>query len=190
MTSKWVLRELPLFMILAATAACSSLPTGPRDLLDERTGITFSVVGAPIDFEHEAKGGSAHDLLTLVATQKDDDGKYTSLILLYRWAVYFGAAPFSSEAGAGELLIDADGRSIGLHPLQHLPAGLPAPKDLFVPDTTEGAMRAYVTDLETMRLIATSHQLTVRLPNESPGSFTVWHDGRPALQQFLTSAPK
>jgi hypothetical protein len=190
MTIRCALTGTLSLAILAAMSACTSLPTGPRDLLDERTGITFSVVGAPIDFEHEAKGGSAHDLLTLVATRTDDDGKYTSLLLLYRWAVYFGAAPFSSEAGSGELLIDADGRSIELHPLQHLPAGLPAPKDLFVPDTTEGAMRAYVTDLETMRLIATSHQLTVRLPNESPGSFTVWHDGRPALQQFLTSAPK
>jgi hypothetical protein len=191
MTIKCALRGFLSLAILAALSACTSVPSGPRDLLDERTGITISVVGAPIDFEHEAKGGSAHDLLTLVAAQKDDDGKYTWLILLYRWSVFYGAAPFSSAAGSGELLIDADGRSIELQPLPHLPAGLPAPKDLFVPDTTEGALRAYGTDLETMRLIASSHELTVRLPQESPiGSYTVWHDGRPALEQFLTAAPK
>ena len=54
------------------------------------------------------------------------------------------------------------------------------------PEIAESAMRAYVTDLETMRLISTAHQLTVRLPKESPiGSFTVWHDGRSALGQFV-----
>jgi hypothetical protein len=186
MTSKWVLREWPLFMILAATAACSSLPPSPRDLLDDHTGITLSVVGAPIDFEHEANGAAAHDYLTLVATQQDDDGKYTALILLYRWSVFYGAAPFGTQGGAGDALIDADGHSIDLRPLPRLPPGLPKPKDLFVPDTTESAMRAYVTDLQTLRLIATSHELTVRLPKESPvGSFILWHDGRPALEQFV-----
>jgi hypothetical protein len=186
MAIKCVLRGFLLFTILAATAACSSLPPGPRDLLDDRTGITVSVVGAPIEFAHESNGGSAHDFLTLVATQRDDDGRYTALLLLYRWSVFYGAAPFAPEAGSGELLIDVDGHSIDLQPLPRLPVGLPRPEDLFVPDTTEGAMRAYVTDLETMRLIATSHELTVRLPKESPiGSFMLWQDGRPALEQFV-----
>jgi hypothetical protein len=183
---KCVFRGFLLFTILAAMAACSSLPSSPRDLLDDRTGITVSVVGAPIELEHEANGGSAHDYLTLVATQQDDDGKYTTLLLLYRWSVFYGAAPLAAEEGGGELLIDVDGHSIDLQPLPRLPLGLPKPQDLFVPDTTEGAMRAYVTDLETMRLIATSHELTVRLPKESPvGSFILWHDGRPALEQFF-----
>jgi hypothetical protein len=179
-------RGILSFTILAAMAACSSLPPSPRDVLDDRTGITVSVVGAPIDLEHEPNGAAAHDFLTLVAIQKDDDGKYTALILLYRWAVYYGGAPFAPGAGSGELLIAVDGHSIDLQPLPRLPDGLPGPKDLFVPDTTQSAMRAYVTDLETMRLISTSHELIVRLPKESPiGSFTVWHDGRPALAQFV-----
>jgi hypothetical protein len=173
-------------MVLAATAACTMMPAAPRDLLDDRTGITVSVVGAPIEFEHELTGVSTHDLLTLIATQRDEDGKYSTVILLYRWSVFFGAAPFTTEAGAGELQIDVDGHSIDLQPLPRLPPGLPRAKDLFVPDTTEGAMRAYVTDLDTLRLIAASHELTVRLPKESPiGSYTVWHDGRPALAQFV-----
>jgi hypothetical protein len=173
-------------IILAALTACAAVPSGPRDLLDERTGITVSVVGAPIELVREPNGAPAHDFLTLVALQKDDAGKHTALILLYRWAVYNGGAPFGPGAGTGELLIDVDGHSIDLQPLPRLPVGLPGPKDLFVPDTTESAMRAYVTDLETMRLIATSHELTVRLPKESPiGSFTLWHDGRPELAQFV-----
>src|ERR1700733_12681104 len=155
MVIKCFLRGFLLFTLLAATAACSSLPTGPRDLFDERTGVTTSLVGAPLEFDHESNGATAHDSLT-------------------------------PEAGSGELLIDVDGRSIDLQPLPRLPVGLPQPKDLFVPDTTDGAMRAYVTDLETLRLIATSHELTVRLPKESPiGSYTVWHDGRAALGEFV-----
>lgn len=181
-----ILRVFLPCVILAATAACSSLPTSPRDLLDERTGITMSVVGAPIEFDHEPNGGSAHDYLTLIAAQEDDDGKHTTLIVLYRWSVFYGAAPFVPEAGSGELLIDVDGHSIDLQPQPHLPAGLPQARDLFVPDTSEGSTRVYVTDLETLRLIAASHQLTVRLPKESPiGSFTLWHDGRAALGQFV-----
>jgi hypothetical protein len=179
-------------LILSAIAACATAPPGPRDLLDEGTGITVSVVGAPIDFEHEPTGASAHDYLTLVATQRDEDGKIAAYLLLYRWAVYYGGAPFGSGAESGELLIDADGHSIDLKPLTQLPAGLPKAKDLFVPDTSGSAMRAYATDLETLRLISTSHELSVRLPRETPvGSFTVWHDGRPALAQFVKhlSAP-
>jgi hypothetical protein len=186
MAIECALRGFLSFTILAAMAACSSLPSNPRDLLDERTGITVSVVGAPIELEREPNGAVAHDFLTLVAIQKDDEGKHTALILLYRWAVYYGGSPFAPGAGSGELLIDVDGHSIDLQPLAQLPVGLPGPKDLFVPDTSQSAMRAYVTDLETMRLISTSHELIVRLPKESPtGSFMLWHDGRPALRQFV-----
>jgi hypothetical protein len=186
MTIKCAIRGFLLSAVLAATA-CSSLPPAPRDLLDDRTGITVSVVGAPIEFSHELDSVAAHDLLTLVAIQRDDDGKYTTLLLVYRWSVFFAPfAPVASEAASGKLVIDIDGHSIDLQPLPHLPRGLPQAKDLFVPDTKEGAMRAYDIDLETLKLIATSHELTVRLPKESPvGSYTVWHDGRPALGEFV-----
>jgi hypothetical protein len=186
MVVKCVLGGLLSVTILAVMAACSTLPTSPRDLVDDRTGITVSVVGAPIELEREPNGVAAHDFLTLVAIQRDDDGKYTALMLLYRWTVFYGGAPFGSGADSGELLIDVDGHQIDLQPLPQLPTGLPGPKDLFVPDMTESAMRAYATDLETLRLISTSHELIVRLPKETPnGSFTLWHDGRPALGQFV-----
>jgi hypothetical protein len=186
MVGKCALRGFLSFTFLAAMAACSSVPTSPSDLVDDRTGITVSVVGAPIELEPDSNGASPHDFLTLVAVQQDNDGKYTALMLLYRWANYYGGAAFAPGDGSGELLIDVDGHSIDLHPLPMLPIGLPRPKDLFVPDTSQAAMRAYVTDLETLRLISTSHELTLRLPKESPDvSFRVWHDGRPALGQFV-----
>ena len=172
--------------MLAAVVACSSLPQGPRDLLDERTGATVTVVGAPITFVRQPNGQPSKDFLTLVAIQKDDAGKYTQLLLLYRWSTYFVPVSSSPQDHGEELLIDIDGHSIELQPLHGLPAGLPRPKDLFVPETTEAAMRAYVTDLETMRLIATSHELTLRLPQESLNDqFLLWQDSRPALAQFV-----
>jgi len=186
MVIKPALRGFLWFTILAAMAGCSSLPTSPRDLVDDRTGITVSVVAAPIELEPESNSASAHDFLTLVAIQRDDNGNYTAMVLLYRWADYYGAAPLPPGGDSGELLIGVDGHSIDLHPLPRLPVDLPRPEDLFVPDKSESAMRAYVTDLETLRLISTSHELTLRLPKESPNvSFKLWHDGRPALGQFL-----
>jgi hypothetical protein len=195
MLTQRALKRFLSFAMLAAVAACSSLPPGPRDLLDEHTGATVTVVGAPITFAREPTGQSSahqsdlqssHDFLTLVAIQKDDDGKYSQALLLYRWSVFFGPPSSAPEESAEELIIEIDGRSIELQPLKQLPAGLPSPKDLYVPDTTEAAMHAYATDVETMRLIATSHALTVRLPGEPLGGpFALWRDGRPALAQFV-----
>jgi hypothetical protein len=195
MATRRTLRGFLSFTMLAAIAACSSVSPSPRDLLDEHTGVTVTVVGAPITFAgqpndqsstRQSDTQSSHDFLTLVAIQKDDDGKYSQALLLYRWSVFFGPPSSAPEESAGELILEIDGRSIELQPLKQLPAGLPSPKDLFVPDTTQAAMHAYTTDLETMRLIATSHELTVRLPEESlSGPFVLWRDGRPALAQFV-----
>ena len=178
--------------MLTAVVACSSLPSSPRDLLDEHTGATVTVVGAPISFVRRPSEQSAPEFLTLVAIQKDDDGKYTQNLLLYRWSVFYGPGSSSPEESAGVLQITIDGHLIELQPLQRLPAALPSPKDLFVPDTTAAAMHAYVIDVDAMRMIATSHELTVTLPQESlSGPYMIWHDGRPALAQFVNqlSAP-
>jgi hypothetical protein len=178
--------------MLVAAAACSSLPSGPRDLLDERTGATVTVAGAPLTFSRRLNGQSFPESLTLVAIRRDDDGKYTEQLLLYHWFGFVGPVASAPQDSAGELLIEIDGRSIELHPLPHLPAALPSPKDLYVPDTAPANMRAYDTDLETMRLIATSHELTVGLPEELLNDpFELVRDGRTALAQFLehVSAP-
>jgi hypothetical protein len=178
--------------ILATSAACSSLPPSPRNLLDEHTGMTVSVAGAPTLFARLRSEPAVpaqnpvHDYLTLVAIQKDEAGKYTELLLLYRWSALFGSASDATQQSAGTLLIEVDGLSIELQPMQRVPTDLPRPKDLFLPDTTGVALSAYVTDFQTLKQIATSHQLLIRLPQEPVDApYLLWRDGRPALAQFV-----
>src|SRR5580658_2665958 len=182
MVGQRALRGFLSFAVLSALTACSTLPTAPRDILDDRTGATVTVAGAPITFS----GQTSHNFLTLVAIQKDEQGKFAAWLLLYRWSSFYAARQTTPEADAEELLVDVDGRTIDLKPLPALPAGLPRAKDLFFPDMTQAALNAYSTDLETLRLIATSHELTVRLPNDPlGGSYELDDDGRPALEQFF-----
>jgi hypothetical protein len=181
-TIRDALRSLPLIILVTALAACATLPPAPKDLLDDHTGVTTTVVGAPIEFGGQFTH-SAHDFLTLVATQQDNDGKYTTLLLLYRWSAYYDPA---AAPGSGILSINIDGNSIDLQPLERLPPGLPTPEDLFVPDRKEPALRAYVTDLDTLKRIAMSHDLIVQVSSESAQDpYSISKDGRPALEQFV-----
>ncbi|MGA2563890.1 MAG: hypothetical protein ABSF96_10045 [Steroidobacteraceae bacterium] len=174
---------------LLAFAGCSSLPPGPQSLLEEKTGVTITVVGAPISFARVSSdaSASARDYVTLVAVEQDIAGKYTQLFLLHRWSTSIRGAPAPPPTvNGGALLIRADKREITLQPLEQVPIDLSAREQLFVPYTQDAVTRAYATDFATMRLIAGSHDLGVRLPQEPvDGPFLLWRDGRPALEQFL-----
>ena len=174
---------------LTCLVACSSLPPSPRDLLDEHTGVTVTVVGAPIDFarvSYEAANSTTHDYLRLVAVRIDNAGKYSELFVLYRWSAAFSGMPAPPDESSAQLIIEIDEHELELQPLERLPPGLPRAKELFAPETADAVMRAYATNLETMELIARSRQLTARLPpQESPSApFSLWRDGRPALAQL------
>ena len=174
--------------LLLASAGCSTQPPGPRDLLDEHTGVTVTVVGAPILFARVRYDGpvAVHDYMSLVAMQNDNAGKYTDLLLLYRWSEFSVGAPTLPDQNAGQLQMEIDGRSLELQPIERLPFDLPSPKVRLAPVAAEVVTHVYATDLETMRLIATSHEFTVRLTQESPNEpFPLWRDGRPALAQFV-----
>jgi hypothetical protein len=175
---------------LLSSAGCSSVPSGPQSLLEEKTGATITVVSAPISFARVSSdaSASARDYVTLVAVERDVAGKYTQMLLLHRWSTSIRGAPTAapSAASAGTLLIRADERDITLQALEQVPIDLSAREQLFVPYTQDAVTRAYVTDFATMRLIASSHDLSVHLPQESgDGPFLLWRDGRPALEQFL-----
>src|ERR1017187_6186347 len=104
MPSRYALAGLAPMSVLVAFAACSTAPPGPRALLNENTGVTISVVAAPMLFARlrNAATASGHDYVTLVAMENDAAGKYTELFLLYRWSMSGSPPPKES---AGRLLI-------------------------------------------------------------------------------------
>ncbi len=171
-------------------SGCAGGPSGPRSVLDEHTGVTINAVSAPLQFVRirgDASSG-ARDYVTLVAAEQDNAGKYTDLFLMYRWSISFhGMAPEPPQ-NAGRLVVQVDGRDVELQPLDRLPVDLSLAKDLFIPEGERVAKYAYPTSLETMRAIASSHELTILLPQEveQPQTpFTLWRDGRPALTQLV-----
>jgi hypothetical protein len=188
MPSRHLSLSLVATSMLTVLAACSSAPPGPRDLLDEHTGVTVTVVSAPMLFVRigEHSGGSTHDYLELVAVQKDNAGKYTQVLLLYRWSTSMVGVAGPLDKGASRLLIDVDGKVIELSALEQNPIDVSRPKDVFFPLAADVATHAYTADLETMRRLATSHEITVRLSQDFPDTpFVLWRDGRPALKQFV-----
>jgi hypothetical protein len=185
MISRNALTGLTAIPVLIALAACSSAPSSPRALLDENTGVTINAVAEPMLFARVRTdaGSSARDYVTLVVVENDNAGKYTDVLLMYRWAIF---SPPPPKKSGGQLLIQADEHAIDLQPLERVPIDLSRRKDLFVPENVGVVIHAYAIDFETMRMIATSHELTVRLPQEPIETpFTLWRDGRPALAQLL-----
>lgn len=180
------------FVLLALCASgCSGTPSGPRSVLDERTGVTINAVSAPLVFVRirgDANTG-ARDYVTLVAAEQDNAGKYTDLLLMYRWSITFhGMAPEPPQ-NAGQLVLLVDGRDIALQPLDRIPVDVSLGKELFVPEGDRVAKYAYHVNLETMRAVASSHELSVRLPlepEEPQTPFTLWRDGRTALRQLVS----
>ena len=188
MPSQLALSRLALMSVLLAFAACESAPPAPRALLNENTAVTLTIVAAPLLFARVryVTTDAGHDFATLVAVEKDEAGKYTDLLLLYRWSIpSYGGSP-APEESAGRLLIQADGHEIELQPLELMPIDLSRRKELFLPERVDVVMHAYATDFETMRLMAMSHDLTLRVsqdPLDAP--FWLWRDGRPALALFV-----
>ncbi len=159
-------------------------------MLDEHSGVTINAVSAPLVFGriHRDSKSAARDYVTLVAAEQDNAGKYTQLFLMYRWSRSFGGQAPQPEQNAGTLVVVADGREILMEPLERIPIDPAHTKDLFLPASDLTAKYAYLTNFETMRAIANSHELLVKLPKEhdSPDTpFTLWEDGRAALAQLV-----
>jgi len=180
------------YTLTSALAGCSSTPSAPpRALLDERSGVTINAVAQPIVLARVRNdtGGFGHDCVTLVAAEKDEAGKYTELLLLYRWSFSYNsdARLPPPPPNTGRLVIHADEHTIELQPLPQVPVNASQSKDLFLPTSGQYVAYAYRTDFAVMQLIASSHELSVHLPQETPDvAFSLWRDGRPALTQLLS----
>ncbi len=175
---------------LAALAACAAhSPRAPHELVDERTASTMLVSGSPLVFARSRSdvAAFAHDYATLVAVEIDTAGDYGQYLILYQWSTVdprMSSPP--SGPDLGELRIIADGRVIDLKPQGQLPINVEKRRELLVPNHGEVVPRAYKIDLATLRFIATSRDLAVRMPQgplDTP--YRLWEDGRGALLSFL-----
>jgi hypothetical protein len=180
-----------LLLLPVVLAACSTPPSAPRAILDEHSGLTINAVSAPLLFGriHRDVKSAARDYVTLVAAEADNAGKYTQLFLMYRWSRSFDGQASQPEQNVGTLVVVADGREIVMEPLDRMPIDLGDNKDLFLPASYLTAKYAYLTNFETMRAIASSHELSVKLPKEhdAPDTpFSLLGDGRAALAQLVS----
>ncbi|MEP6883316.1 MAG: hypothetical protein ABJC66_01075 [Gammaproteobacteria bacterium] len=181
--------RVALFVALTVLVSCAARPRPDSgEFFDERSGNTLSVVAKPLVFARERSDVAAHarDYATLVAIDLDRSGEYSQYLLLYRWSTVDPrmSPPPAPEAGALRLL--ADGRSIDLKPLDRLPIGMDERSNLHMPDHGDAVTRAYRVDSALLHFIAASHEMTLRMPQESfDTSFTIWQDGRAALLHFL-----
>jgi hypothetical protein len=180
-----------VFLVMAALialTACASGPPEARQILDEESGNTFFVVRTPLVFSRERTDVAAHarDYATLVAVAVDQSGNFSEYLLLHRWSTVDRRMLPAPNPEAGKLRILAEGRSIDLLPLDEVPVTLSSRPELHGPKHGDVITRAYKVDLPTLRFIAASRVLAVRLPQEPLDTqFGLWTDGRAGLARFV-----
>jgi hypothetical protein len=172
-------------------AGCvDSQPPTPltQEILDEQSGNTLLVVAAPLEFARERTDVAAHarDYATLVAVEIDSAGTYSDYLLVFRWSTVDPRMSPPPGPEQGLLRILADGRDFELEPLAQLPISLAKRRELHMPPHAEVVAHAYPADAATLRYLASSRTLAVRLPQERlEAPFALWGDGRAALRDFL-----
>jgi hypothetical protein len=178
-------------LVLMALSGCTHIQSAESlEIYDERTGNTLSIVRVPMVFARDRTDVAAHarDYVTLVAVEVDHSGEYSEYLLAYRWSTVDRRMSASADPRAGQLQIQSDGRVINLTAVEEMPISVARP-ELHAPKHAHAVAHAYRIDAATLRFIADSHELTVRLPQEASATpFEIWSDGRMALAQFVTRA--
>lgn len=184
--------SVTLILALSVLPACSSAPRAhSQEIFDEQTGNTLLVAAKPLVFARTRTDVAAYarDYATLVAVEVDISGKFSDYLLLYRWSTVDPRMSPPPAQAQGELRILTEGRELDLKPLEQLPISLARRKQLHVPDQGAVVAHAYKVDAALLRFIASSQELTLRMPQEQLDMpFKIWEDGRPALAQFAGRA--
>jgi hypothetical protein len=185
------IRVALMLTALTALTACIGLPpVTARQILDPQSGNTLFVVMKPLVFARERTDVAAHarDYATLVAVAVDNSGTFGEYVLLHRWSTVDRRMSPPPDLNAGELRILADGRTIDLLPLEQVPVGLSSRPELHRPSHGDVVTHAYRVDLATLRFVAASRTLLVRMPQELLDTpFSLWKDGRVDLAQFVVA---
>jgi hypothetical protein len=182
------IRAASAMAAIMGLTACATGPAEVRQILDEETGNTFFVVAKPLVFARERTDVAAHarDYATLVAVAVDESGNINEYLVVHRWSTVDRRMLPAPNANAGELRILAEGRWINLLPLEQFPVTLSSRPGLHGPKHSDVITRAYKVDLPTLRFIAASPVLAVRMPQEPLDTpFSLWADGRASLAEFV-----
>ena len=167
---------LALGVLALATGAgllggCASAPPAETlSFLDERTGITLSVVDEPLVLARDRRdlAANARDYLTLVAVTRNQSGRITPALLLYRWSTIDSrvAAPLADV------------------PKEFSPSAV---HDLWRPPVSTVSTTAYKIDAATLLFIAQSGHVSAFIDQPGDGlPYSLWRDGRAALERFAT----
>jgi hypothetical protein len=186
------LRRLHLLLMLVPMVTGAAAPSAaPREFIDEQSANTLMVVAAPLVFARERSDIAAHarDYATVVAVEVDASGQYSPYVLVYRWSTVDTRMSAPPDPDQGALRIIADGRTIDLAPLPRMPFSLGPARELHVPNHGAVVAHAYKVDVGTLNFIALSHDIVLRLPQESLDiAFRLREDGRGALRSFVAGA--
>lgn len=181
-----------LILALTVLTACATRPPAEsQEIFNEQSASTLLVVAKPLVFARERSDAAAHarDYATLVAVEIDISGDYSQYLLLYRWSTVDRRMSPPPDPDAGALRIIADGRTIDLKPADRLPVNFAQRRELHMPKHDEVIPHGYKVDVALLNFIATSRELSVRMPQEKLDTpFEMFEDGRNALVQFLKRA--
>jgi hypothetical protein len=178
-----------LLMVLTGLASCASRPTAPsQEIFDESDASTLLVVAKPTVFARERSDLAAHarDYATVVAVEIDISGEYSDYLLVYRWSTVDRRMLPPPDPAGGAMRIVADGRVFDFKPVDKLPVNFAQRRELHMPKHDDVVPRGYKVNAETLHFIATSEDLTLRMPQDPLDvPFKMFEDGRRALLEFL-----
>jgi hypothetical protein len=181
-----------MFPALAALVlvGCVVPPLEPRVVLDERTGASMTVVDQPLVLARERRDVAvqARDYITLVAAEINESGHRRLIWVAHQWSTIDARATDFQPAPGAPLVLIADGRDLRLLPISDTNAADYAKnRALLRPEDANAITTVYAVDAPTLEFVATSSTLTAAFPDSRLAlPFTVWTDGRPAVQRFLS----
>jgi hypothetical protein len=179
--------------LLAAAAllfgGCVMPPLEPRVILDERTGVSLTVVDQPLVLARERRDVAvqARDYITLVAAEINESGRRRLVWVAHQWSTIDArATDFLPTPGAALLLV-ADGRDLRLLPVSDAAAAdFAQNRALLRPEDANVTTTVYAVDTATLEYAATSRTLSAAFPESRLAlPFAIWADGRPAVLRFL-----
>jgi hypothetical protein len=184
-----VIRVALIAAALSVLTACiGQRPAATREILDEQTGNTLFVAAQPLMFARDRTDVAAHarDYVKLIAVAVNETGKYGVYLLVHRWSTVDRRMLPPRASGADELRLLADERVIDLEPLDRVPADLASRTEFRAPNHGDAITRAYKIDVPTLRFVAASRALSLRLPKDPLDTpFGLWRDGRSDLMRFV-----